>query len=87
MSISIPLCVLFLQANAQISPDVKFQVDKLITEFMKVNKVPGLGLSIVKNHSEIVYTRGYGFADIEKGIPTDSATIFAIASVSKVTLL
>lgn len=44
---------------------------------------PGLGVVLVKD-GEIVFSKGYGYSDIEKGIKVDpSITVFEYGSVSK----
>jgi len=72
------------QTLCQIPPDVQLQVDNVIAEFMQFHNVPAMGLSIVKNNGEILYTTGYGYSDVEEGLASDDATTFAIGSISKV---
>ena len=45
-------------------------------------KIPGMSVCIVKNE-EIVWSRGFGYADIEKQIPATEDTSFHIASLTK----
>lgn len=44
---------------------------------------PGLAIGVVYDH-ELVWAKGYGFADIEHGIPATPETVFRIGSISKV---
>ncbi len=57
------------------------------TEFgsvMYALKIPGMSLSVV-NSTDILYTRGYGYADVDDNKLVDpNSTIFRIGSVSKV---
>ncbi len=44
--------------------------------------IPGMAIAIVKNDS-IIFSKGYGYADIDKKTKVDGNTLFAIASNSK----
>jgi CubicO group peptidase (beta-lactamase class C family) len=56
-------------------------IDDYINAKMKVCKIPGLALSIVKNN-QIVYLKGYGRSNV-RGKPVTPQTPFYIASVYK----
>jgi len=45
-------------------------------------KVPGLSVTVAAN-GKIVWSEGFGFADVEKKIPASTSTRFRIGSVSK----
>jgi CubicO group peptidase (beta-lactamase class C family) len=62
-------------------PRVKEQVDQLFTKWDKV-ETPGAAIAIIKD-GKIIYSRGYGMANLEYDIPNTPATVFHIASVSK----
>jgi CubicO group peptidase (beta-lactamase class C family) len=50
---------------------------------MKTNHIPGAVVSVVKD-GQVLFQKGYGFADLEKQIPVDPAeTLFRIGSVCK----
>jgi len=58
-------------------------LDKLFAEQMPKYKVPGAVISIVKD-GKVIFTKGYGYADIEKKKPVDpDKTLFRAYSVSK----
>ena len=58
-------------------------IDKFILKSMKHHHIPGLAAAIIKN-GKIAWTKGYGYADIEKNIPFTPNTINAeIGSISK----
>ncbi len=57
-------------------------VDSLITQTIKENKIPGLSLAVVKD-GELVFSNGYGFINLEHSIPTTETSIFSIASITK----
>ncbi|MFQ6032023.1 MAG: serine hydrolase domain-containing protein, partial [Candidatus Zixiibacteriota bacterium] len=49
---------------------------------MKEWKVPGLAISIVKE-DKVIYTKGFGFRDVKKGLKVTPHTLFAIGSCTK----
>lgn len=58
-------------------------MDQLITERMEKYEVPSLTVSVVQD-GNIIFAKGYGYADIEKTVPVDAGqTLFRICSVSK----
>lgn len=67
---------LFAQSKSEIA-------DEKIQAFVEKTKVPGLSISISQK-GELVYSKGFGFADREKQVPVDpSKSKFRIGSVSK----
>ena len=54
--------------------EIQETVDKL--------NVVGLSISVIENN-KISYSQGFGYADIDKSIKTDTNTIYRIASISK----
>jgi CubicO group peptidase (beta-lactamase class C family) len=57
------------------------QVDAVFSQWDKSNS-PGCSLAVYRD-GEIVYSRGYGMADLEHGIALSPSSVFHIASVSK----
>ncbi len=58
-------------------------VDRFITYLMKSRRIPGVTAAIVKD-DKLVWSKGYGWADIERQIAMDPEnTLLGIASVSK----
>jgi len=54
-----------------------------LAKFFEEKNIPGLSISIMQK-GELVYSKGYGYADLAKEIPVDPAkTMFRIGSVSK----
>ncbi len=65
-------------------PELAAFFDEFLTNAMAEHHVPGAAIVFVKG-SEIVFAKGYGYANLEKKTPVDPATtIFRWASVSKV---
>jgi CubicO group peptidase (beta-lactamase class C family) len=58
-------------------------LDKFIIEKMEEYHIPGLVFVLVKD-DEIFFTKGYGYADLDKKIPVKpDETLFRVGSVSK----
>lgn len=67
------------------SPDAavdEAELDEFIESRMAAIHVPGLAAAIVKD-GEVVWSRGYGLADIAGERPVTPDTIFMLASISK----
>ena len=58
------------------------KVDKIAKDFMKKYNVPGLQIAITKDE-RLVFAKGYGYADKEKGVLMGPNVKGRIASVSK----
>lgn len=58
-------------------------VDNFMNQEMSKSQVPGAVISVVKD-GEVFFTKGYGYANVEKKIPVDAdKTVFRVASLSK----
>jgi N-acyl-D-amino-acid deacylase len=58
------------------------EFDDLMSRLMGKWPVPGGQLAIAR-HDRLVYNRGFGFADLDAGVPVDPGARFRIASNSK----
>jgi len=69
-----------------IDPETRRKIDDFIQNvYLPASKISNLGLAVVQNDGEILYTTGFGYADQEKMIPNGNNTQFLIGSVTKVT--
>ncbi len=57
-------------------------LDKFIETQMKMRKIPGLSIAILRD-GKVIRSRGYGIADLESGSPANAATVYEIGSISK----
>ena len=57
-------------------------LDKKVESFMRQWQIKGSSLAVMKNDS-LLYAKGYGWADEEKGIRMEPSNILRMASVSK----
>jgi CubicO group peptidase (beta-lactamase class C family) len=69
-------------AGAQGLGDVMARVDNVVRTEMQRQKVPGVALSIIKK-GKVIAAKGYGYANVELGVPVTSDTIFQSGSVGK----
>ncbi|HEX7844055.1 MAG TPA: serine hydrolase domain-containing protein, partial [Kofleriaceae bacterium] len=58
------------------------QVDLAVADEMTRQHIPGLALGIVID-GELVYSKGYGFADLDAKTPPDLDTAYRIGSLTK----
>ena len=62
--------------------EIESQIDALVGNYLGIT-TPGVAVVVVKD-GEIIFSRGYGYADIERQITVDPAnTIFEYGSISK----
>lgn len=56
--------------------------EDVVNEAIKTFKVPGLAMAIVKD-DEVIFTKGFGYRDVETKLPMTTNTLLAIGSASK----
>ena len=65
----------------QSNNSINLKVDELFKQW-DLPDSPGCALGVIKN-GKLIYTKGYGMADLEHDIPITSKSVFYAASVSK----
>jgi serine beta-lactamase-like protein LACTB, mitochondrial len=76
-------CLLTISnAAAQLPKEKVHALERVVTPYLGDHFVPGLSVAVV-NQAAVVYTQGFGLADLENGVPASPDTIYRIASVSK----
>lgn len=60
----------------------KGQLDNAIQQYLATNNLPGISVVIIDN-GDILYRRGFGFADVNDNVTAHSKTVYMAASVSK----
>lgn len=58
------------------------KMDRTIERFMRKWEIRGASFALMKD-DKLLYAKGYGYADFEQQIPTETSHIFRIASISK----
>src|SRR5207249_8599991 len=69
------------KVNSTPAESVTTRVDKLFAQWDKPDS-PGCALGIIKD-GKLIYTRGYGMANLDYNIPISPKSVFNIASMSK----
>ncbi|MDC0666409.1 serine hydrolase domain-containing protein [Nannocystis radixulma] len=79
-----PACGTALAARAiPPGPAALERLDAAARRVVADGEVPGLAVGLVRQ-GRLVFTRGYGLADLEQGIPVTPDTVFRIFSVTKI---
>ncbi|HEY6385916.1 MAG TPA: serine hydrolase domain-containing protein [Candidatus Acidoferrum sp.] len=68
--------------NKSLSADKRAQIEKVASSFMAANSVPGISVAVVQD-GELLWSRGFGMADLENFVPATSFTLFRLGSISK----
>ncbi|HKN76464.1 MAG TPA: serine hydrolase domain-containing protein [Candidatus Acidoferrum sp.] len=77
------LCPTPLRAqNKILSAEKRAQIEKAASSFMAANSVPGISAAVVQD-GELVWSTGFGMADLENFVPATSSTLFRLGSISK----
>ncbi|WP_181347571.1 serine hydrolase [Thalassobacillus sp. CUG 92003] len=58
------------------------QFENEIDAIMRDKQIPGIAVG-VSRHGQPLYTKGFGYRDIERELPVDDQTIFGTASITK----
>ncbi|MBQ4278438.1 MAG: beta-lactamase family protein [Rikenellaceae bacterium] len=58
------------------------RLDRMVTRFLRKWEINGASLAVARN-GKLVYTKGYGYADVERSVPMTPGHVMRIASVSK----
>ncbi|RLF66239.1 MAG: serine hydrolase [Thermoplasmata archaeon] len=57
-------------------------IERFVFEKMKESGIPGMSIALIKD-GKVVYSKGFGFRDVEYGKPATPETIYGIGSVTK----
>ena len=76
-------CFITVAASAQKGADKRFEgLDPLFNAMLKDWKAAGFAVAVVEK-GKVVYSKGFGYRDVEKKLPVTPNTIFAIGSCTK----
>lgn len=73
---------LFVSAQDKGFADKSSKIDSYANQLLTDWNIPGLALVIVQK-DRVIYSKGYGYRDLEKKLPVTENTIFPIASNTK----
>jgi len=72
-----------LQAQSKsLSAEKRTQIERAASSFMAANSVPGISVAVVQD-GELLWSQGFGMADLENFVPATSSTLFRLGSISK----
>lgn len=74
------LCTLASSARADTS--LVERLDQIVTKFMQQGGKPGISVAIQRG-PRVIYSKGFGFADVELRVPVTPETVFPIGSITK----
>ncbi|CAL8109668.1 unnamed protein product [Orchesella dallaii] len=73
-----------LSQGQNIDPEIRSKIDDFIQNtYLPATNTSTLGLAIIQNDGELLYSTGFGYADQEKMIPNGNETQFLIGSITK----
>ena len=67
---------------ARLNPEVEAKIDAAAQEDVDSGRVAGAAVAVLRD-SQVVFTKGYGRANLELGAPVNSKTVFRIGSLTK----
>jgi CubicO group peptidase (beta-lactamase class C family) len=70
-----------LRANAPVE-DFQAHLEERIPSLMKIHRIPGCSVALIHQH-EIVWTKGFGWADVEGGRYLTADTPMSVQSITK----
>ncbi|MEO7982793.1 MAG: serine hydrolase [Bacteroidota bacterium] len=74
---------IWIENDKRYDYDKKVSLDNLITKYLADNNLPGISVAVVRD-GEMIYRRGFGFADKAAGKIACGETIYLSGSVSKI---
>jgi CubicO group peptidase (beta-lactamase class C family) len=76
------ISLLTFPAFGQQDAAITAKVDEFIKAEMQKQKIPGISLAVVRS-GQIIYAKGYGYANVEHQVPVKPETVFQSGSVGK----
>jgi CubicO group peptidase (beta-lactamase class C family) len=79
------ICLLCSDLSCQTSSDyssVTQKTDSFIKNKMKERNIPGVSLAVL-NEGKIIFSKNYGFANLEHKSPVTDSTVFQLYSITK----
>jgi CubicO group peptidase (beta-lactamase class C family) len=83
-NISIPISANFIEKRVIVNKTevINNDFDQTIIDYMNISHMPSMALAIIKNNS-MVWSKGYGYADIKNKKEATNKTVYMLASISK----
>src|SRR5215475_8736456 len=68
--------------TGRLSDQSQARIKRAVTTFMAASKVPGVSVAVVQDE-RLVWSAGFGMADLENSVPATSQTLYRLGSISK----
>ena len=68
--------------NEKLSPQRQTAFEQVISKFMAANKAPGVSVAVVER-GRLLWSKGFGLANLEDEVPASAQTLYRLGSVSK----
>lgn len=81
LTLALTVLLLAFSLNAQINAEQEAKIDSLFKNWNNKNS-PGAAVGVIQD-GRLVFSKGYGMADLEHDIPITPSSVFYLASVSK----
>ena len=81
--VALLVCCLTRVASAQSASGLGSLLDSVVPATMAAERIPGAVVTVVSG-GRVIFSKGYGFADVESRRPMTDSTIVRIGSISKV---
>lgn len=76
------IVLLLLSASASAAPSRVARFEREVDAFRRQLRIPGMS-AVILEKQQIVWMKGFGFADLENRVPATPDTLFHIASLTK----
>jgi len=76
------ICLLFVTGASVSQDDSAIKLNPFVEEIFEMELAPGMAVAVVQD-DEIIYSRGFRYADVENKRPVSPETMFYIASTTK----
>ncbi|WP_419190014.1 serine hydrolase [Stieleria marina] len=73
---------LYGQTSPALGHQTDEQIDSLVDRLMRGEGVPGISVAVAKQN-QLVYSKGFGLADVENSVPATDQTLYRTASIAK----
>lgn len=69
------------QSNESLADAIGF-IDAWLEAQQAYDNIPGISVGIVKDQ-QVIWTKGYGYSNVQKNVPATPETVYSICSISK----
>jgi len=82
LTLTLLLILISSQSYGQVNETPLNEFDQKIESLIKAYNAVGLSIAVVQNNT-VIYSKGFGYRDLELKLPANDNTVFHIASMSK----